>query len=499
MLMKQYQFFQPRKMCSIALAALGAWFFGACADHYDGDETWSSPVRNTELASPNEEDIKIEQDKANATITISWPVVYGAGGYAYSVLNVNDPEAPDTISKGILDGCSITINREEETNYAFYIRTSGNQELGNTEAPTTTSKLFTTFEEAYASIPVGDIYEYFQQTPTPADSIGKELIFDLEPGGEYTMSKYVDFGSQQVTLRSTSKTNYATITMTGAEGGIRTSAPITLKYLKFDYAQSTQPAISMSKEPADSLKGLVGTQTSYYNITGAPIFVTNCEFYNISKNFFYDNNVSSYCIETMTLDHVKAHFNIPEQTANHAFIYAQGGFIKDLIIRNSTFYNEGEGNLQYFIRYNNSGRLDRGGYDKETETQSVTHLNNTFYNMGYSQWANYSGFSGQAYSAFNIQSNIFVDCCPTGGGIARRILGGRTASTYKTCIFNYNTYWQKDSGSEITAETSQSYDLGIILQTDPAFADAANGDFTPTGAEQLANRTGDPRWLPSAE
>ena len=33
------------------------------------------------------------------------------------------------------------------------------------------------------------------------------------------------------------------------------------------------------------------------------------------------------------------------------------------------------------------------------------------------------------------------------------------------------------------------------LQTDPAFVDPANGDFTPTGAEQVAKKTGDPRWF----
>ena len=269
---------------------------------------------------------------------------------------------------------------------------------------------------------------------------------------------------------------------------------MTLKHLTFDYAQSTQPAIALSKEPADSLKGLIGTQTTYYNITGAPILVSNCEFRNLNDKLFYDNNVASYCVETITFDNVTAQFNIAEQTANHAFIYLQNGFAKDLTVRNSTMYNTGAGNMQYFIRYSNSGRLDRAGYDKTTQTQSVNFLNNTFYNLGSGQWANYSGFSGQAYSAFNVQNNIWVDCCPTGGGIARRILGGRTASTYKNCTFNNNTYWN-EGASEITAETSQSYDLGNILQSDPAFVDAAGGNFTPQGEEQLSLKTGDPRWV----
>ena len=57
-----------------------------------------------------------------------------------------------------------------------------------------------------------------------------------------------------------------------------------------------------------------------------------------------------------------------------------------------------------------------------------------------------------------------------------------------------NTYWW---GGENVAD-SQICDggdnSGTALTTDPAFADPANGDFTPTGADQVANQTGDPRW-----
>jgi hypothetical protein len=53
-----------------------------------------------------------------------------------------------------------------------------------------------------------------------------------------------------------------------------------------------------------------------------------------------------------------------------------------------------------------------------------------------------------------------------------------------------NTYW---SGGE--AADQATYDTsGTILTTDPAFANPANGDFTPTGAEQLQYKTGDSRW-----
>ena len=48
----------------------------------------------------------------------------------------------------------------------------------------------------------------------------------------------------------------------------------------------------------------------------------------------------------------------------------------------------------------------------------------------------------------------------------------------------------------INIEDEASYDTGgSILTSDPAFEDATNADFTPTGEQQVENQTGDPRWF----
>ena len=42
-----------------------------------------------------------------------------------------------------------------------------------------------------------------------------------------------------------------------------------------------------------------------------------------------------------------------------------------------------------------------------------------------------------------------------------------------------------------------TYDTsGTMIQEDPQFANPAIGDFTISGATQVARQTGDPRWLP---
>jgi hypothetical protein len=80
-----------------------------------------------------------------------------------------------------------------------------------------------------------------------------------------------------------------------------------------------------------------------------------------------------------------------------------------------------------------------------------------------------------------------VDCSKQ---IARRIKGNSQLGTNSQATFLHNTYW--DSGE--AADQGEHDTSGTILTTDPAFTDAANGNFKPTGAEQVQYQTGDPYW-----
>ena len=208
----------------------------------------------------------------------------------------------------------------------------------------------------------------------------------------------------------------------------------------------------------------------------------------LKNSIIYDNN-TKYCVVDLTIDDCVLGL-ATEATQNQAFISFQQGGVKDFTMKNSTVYQTGAEENNYFLRYNNSARLDRYGYDKETETQSINYINNTFYKVGKNgQWGNYNGIAGQAYSEFHVTGNIWVDC--GNGQIARRLLGGRNASSYKTCEFNNNTYWFNEA-----AETGNtSYDEGYQLTTDPGFKKPAEADFTLSAySEQAQLKTGDPRW-----
>ncbi|MBQ7419250.1 MAG: DUF4957 domain-containing protein [Prevotella sp.] len=491
----------------------------SCADDGFADESFVSGdgVTNTQLTSPSADNITITATTDKAYTLISWKVVYGAGGYDCKVYDVTDEE-PVVLVDSIIDNTTFSVKREEDRNYIFAIKTLGNTKLGNTDALDATQVKFNSFLEAFQSISTGtDLYTYFKENPIPTEDVEGEICYDLEAGGSYTISGPLDFGGSYVVLRSTDKNNRPTITYTtGTEtgtddegnetttntvGSINTSAPMTLQNLKFDCSQVPDEtkniaAIYLSATPDESIKAKTGGG-SYYNIMDGAIYITNCDFEGVKGMFLYDNN-KAYCVENLLISNSRVHFTVPSQQANLAYIYTPGGFVKDVTIKNSTFWNTGAGDLQYVIRYNNSGRLDRAGYDRNSQTQSVNLLNSTFYHVGYGWFANYNGFAGQVYTNFDIENNIFVDAGKGGSGVARRLLGGRAATSYGKCVFQYNTYWTNGAPEAEGApgQEGPSYDLsGTALQTDPALVNPDNGDLTPTGSEQVEHKTGDPFWF----
>jgi hypothetical protein len=174
------------KLLTGMLLCMSATSLVSCAiDGFDEEEFIPS-VTNTTMESPSAEDITVTSSADGKSQTITWPVVHGAGGFSVSFWNADTPETP-IVTDSIVDGCSVTVPREEDMNYVFSIKTLGNAMANNSDAETATEYAFTTFMPATAIIPAGtDIYEWSQtadiqtllQTPTT-----ETLIFDLEAGG----------------------------------------------------------------------------------------------------------------------------------------------------------------------------------------------------------------------------------------------------------------------------------------------------------------------------
>ena len=291
---------------------------------------------------------------------------------------------------------------------------------------------------------------------------------------------------ENANLYTVDAANPATVTLT-ADASLRTYAPLTVNGVNFDCSASNAAFIKLSANPDSTLVGATGAG-DYFNIMGT-LQIANCKIDGVNAQLIYDDNVK-YCLETCIIDNtvVKLTSSSATGVSSNAVVYFKAGFINDLTVHNSTFWQaSAESDAKYFVQYNNSGRADRGGY----EMNYVNFTNSTFYNIaGSGQWANYSGFSGKKTSTFVMTDCIFVDCA---ADIARRFIGG-SFSTNPVITFANNTYL-KDAATG-TYDSEENFDKsGTAIKSDPMFADPANGDFTVGGAEQQARRTGDPRWL----
>ena len=484
--MKKIHLSKCSKMCAWLLTGVGAVLLTSCAGDGFSDESFvpGNGVTNTKLTTPSGDDIKIEASSDGSKQTISWPIVYGAGGYKAVLTNLSTNEV---LVDSIIDNLTFAASREEDTNYKLTLQVLGNTKLGNTDGDVV-DKPFSTFTASYAKIPVGDLYAYFQNNPIPDDQTD-ELNYDLEAGGQYTLSAPLEFNFHKVCLRSTDKGNPATITV-APEANFVVSNSFSLKYLNVAMTaipENAKPVLELFKYEGDTaLDGILEKPKNYYLIP--TVNLIGCKFTNVIGSLIFDNN-KAYCIMSLNLKKTMVQLNTTkEKIRNEAFISFQGGGVKDIVFENTTFYQTGSENFKYFLRYNNSVRADRITGSK-TDFTTFNYTNNTFFRICDTkdgQWFNSNG--PKDYSIYTVFNNIWVDC--TSGQIARRIKGNSQLGTSSQARFLHNTYWLNGAAYD-QAEHDAS---GTVLTTDPAFEDAANGDFTPTGAEQVQYKTGDSRW-----
>ena len=288
------------------------------------------------------------------------------------------------------------------------------------------------------------------------------ITINLAEGGAYTVSNTLTTGTDFVI-----NGNGATIDASAlAEGAL----------------------VALAAEPtAAFLNG-----KDYYGI--GKVAFNNVKVTGLKNSIFYDNN-KKYCVVDFTIDN--SVFQLATEAVNNeALISFQQGGIKDLTVNKSTIYGNNTV-AKYFVRYNNSARLDRYGFDvseTSTEYMTMTYTDNTFYGVLKSdgQWGNYNAVQGYARAKFDVQNNIWYNC---GKDIIRRMAGGRFNGSNPMTFAN-NAYFNEDkniSASEASYDKSET-----IYQGELAFEDAAAGKFnvTLTLAEGATapETIGDPRW-----
>src|SRR5574344_210074 len=288
----------------------------------------------------------------------------------------------------------------------------------------------------------------------------------LPKKGVYTQSAQIN-ANVPISIAADST---AAITFT-ADAGILASDGVTLKNLVIDASKSAVALITMNGTPSTAA-------VSNYYMIDEPVTLDNVLVKGLQGAIYNDNGVK-YALGNFTINNCVIQLN----TAVSGVTFGKSGFIADLEISNSTIYNTSAVADAYIIQYQ--------GRPKDLDanmTQTVAISNSTLYNLAYGkQTGNFKQY-GQATNIWTLDKNIIVNCGKT-GEFVRRLVGSNLGKSVVT--FNMNTYW-----FDGVASNEATYDKSnTALTTDPGFKDAANGDFTISGADQKTNKTGDPRWI----
>lgn len=363
----------PKRM-QAAVLAIGTLLLASCAIGYDGSGTFSSGVSDSQLASPSADDITFTPNVSGTEVTITWPVVMGAGGYEVSFYNMNDPDNPVAVGdeNEVIDGCSTTRAIAEDTQYEFRIRALENTEYGNIGAESPTIAEYDTYVPSVGTIPSGtDLATYFADFSSTEVS-PTEVAYELEAGGNYTMTGNVDFDRHWLTLRG-DRNDPPTVTIIG-DAKFTTTAGLKIKFIHFDGNQSTADAfLAMSSTPDPAL-----TNGSNYYLTN-PVAIQSCDIRGL-QGYLVGDGSRSYYLSSLTISDCRVELNT--QSSNRVFRF-DSGFIITFTIENSTMWELGN-SRQYFVRYSGGRPTNINASLRST----IAYRNNTFYNVCYSgQWA----------------------------------------------------------------------------------------------------------------
>ncbi len=408
-----------------------------------------------------------DSESAKRTITVDHNVILEQAANFVTGLNAGDAnwivqynafqkEVYTTNANGdyVFDDLS---NTEDANGAAGSIK--GNMVWVNTE------KLIEDLGDWVINFPMGDCPQRDAKIGDPRWLSAKMRIKEADVDDDNDLAKVINEGVKKgYTEFELVQNQYGNLRYTVKQSIVTDKAiSITGENVQIDVEHS-DPFILLSKTPAvgfmpkasaaaPALNRAAVEYTDYYAIDA--LSLSGLKINGLKNSIIYDNN-TKYCVVDLTIDDCVLGLET-EAVKNEALIvYGNNAVAK------------------YFIRYNNSARLDRYGFDKNTEFQTMTYQNNTFYGllMSDGQWGNYSGIAGQNYSKFVVEKNIWYNC---GKDIIRRLSGGRFGGNAPR-TFDKNTYFNE--GADIS-DAEGSYDNSdTALTTDPGFKKPAEGDFT---------------------
>lgn len=325
----------------------------SCAEGFDSNEVFASSVSNTQLESPDITFSRVFNSDGSQSVKVSWPVVLGASGYECAAYDVEDPENPVELYKGVVDGTSFLFTRERNRTYQVSVKALGNTDRNNKDAETAMVASLSTYVQPITIANKDLVTEINSITSQYGDP---EYIFELEGGVNYTIDGELNFGDALVTLqgvestvsRADDGTNRPTITL-GVDSYLSTYGGLTVENINFDCSSNKRKGgiIELGANPPESVK--VKDGKTYY--LGSPIIIQSCMFKNVHCCLFTVGNCSWGVDEVRVKDCIVQFDNdgsvwsdgsfISGYSTNHIY---EGGYswysaIRHITVANSTVYN----------------------------------------------------------------------------------------------------------------------------------------------------------------
>lgn len=462
----------------------------SCAkDGFDDKEKFSGGVTNAQLESPEltaESFSTLAGSDGTERVKVEWPVVYGAGGYRCNVSIVDDPSNPEVVVKdSVIDACSFTFKKKEDTNYEVSVLALGNEQLNNKEAQQASTYAYSTLVPA-VTIPAGqEISAFIKENLKDSKS---EQAFELEAGQTYQLDASVDYGLNTVTFRG-NKTNRPTVVV-GEKGGFVTQGGLKIKFVNFDCSGMTNTGLlALSKTPDASIStGTLGYKDLGANQDGFvienPVVFQECNIKNLPNSLLYGNK-QPWSLKTFQI------LDCMIQLANDGsktFIDLSGssnGLIKSMVVQNNTIFNTKANSSAYFLRYSNSSNAQPKKIFGEGADATFTIENNTFSKvMSGKDFAN--NLANTNTVTANIQYNIFYDCYRMNKIIQsqyKKSTEGNVVFAVSKSLDSNDKKYGTEEDPQFTGPIDQELDLT-----------QAKGEVNFTAGGELSKTVGDPRW-----
>ena len=479
-------------LCCAAMVAFAA----SCAQGAD-DESWSAGVTGVQLESPTIDDscFEVVATSSGDVIKLTWPLVYGGGGYA---VKVYDEAAPETlIIDENVDGQTVSFPLIEDANIAISIKTLGNARLNNTEAETATDYVFSTFG-TLQKIPTGsEIAGWIKENYIAPEKALFGLVYELEENGQYTLDDTVDFNLDKVMFRGVGSETSRPVVTVNAGGNLMTQAGLKVLNINFDCINRTSKGIlCFPNTPEPSLHnqtgslGLSGISRGAY-IIQKPIIIQDCYFKDLSNSLIYNNDTAWGIYDFRMLNCIVQFAYDGSNALMVQFSKGNYGHICWLTIENSTIFNTKETKGTY-VQIPNNQNPDKVFGQMEKNRAKYLLQSNTFANSVPATSKNMTVNTPNTGTHLSHWfDNIFYNQNNPSkwlGNCQKETVNNTVYRTDKLNDEKYDADFTKGSTPQDPGFTADDFKSLDFSQPN------AGVNFTPEG-NALTDRRGDPRWL----